>query len=59
MDAKLSVPLPRELRAFVQREAAREDRSEASVVRRLIAREAQRSERAAKTVARDEMQGAA
>ena len=34
---QVSVPLPADLRAFVEREARREDRSVASVVRRLIA----------------------
>ena len=34
---QVSVPLPAELREFVARQAALEDRSVASVVRRLIA----------------------
>jgi hypothetical protein len=45
---QISVPLPPELRAFVVREAQREDRSQASVIRRLVAeaaRAAQAGER--------------
>jgi hypothetical protein len=34
---QVTVPLPPELRAFVAREAEREDRSQASVIRRLVA----------------------
>jgi hypothetical protein len=34
---QVSVPLPAELRAFVEREAERQDRSVASVIRRLVA----------------------
>ena len=34
---QVSVPLPPELRAFVAREAQWEDRSQASVIRRLVA----------------------
>jgi hypothetical protein len=45
MDAKLTVPLPPELHAFVAREAEREDRSMASVVRRAVAEAAARRER--------------
>jgi hypothetical protein len=44
MDEKLTVPLPTLLREFVAREAEREDRSEASFVRRLITAEAERRE---------------
>jgi hypothetical protein len=33
---QVSVPLPAELRAFVEREAQRQDRSVASVIRRLV-----------------------
>jgi hypothetical protein len=42
---QVSVPLPAELRAFVARVAEREERSQASVIRRLVA-EAARRERA-------------
>jgi hypothetical protein len=56
---QLSVPLSAELRAFVQNEARREDRSEASVVRRLIAEAAARRERSARATARDEAREAA
>jgi hypothetical protein len=41
---QVSVPLPPELRAFVAREAEREERSQASVIRRLIAEAARRSQ---------------
>jgi hypothetical protein len=34
---QISVPLPAELRAFVERQAEAEDRSIASVIRRLVA----------------------
>jgi hypothetical protein len=34
---QVSVPLPAELRAFVERQAEAEDRSVASVIRRLVA----------------------
>jgi hypothetical protein len=44
MDEKLTVPLTSQLRKFVAREAEREDRSEASFVRRLITAEAERRE---------------
>jgi hypothetical protein len=40
---QLSVPLPAELRVFVQRAAEREDRSMASVIRRLVAAAAARA----------------
>jgi len=43
----------------VQNEARREDRSEASVVRRLIAEAAARRERSARATARDEAREAA
>jgi hypothetical protein len=33
---QVSVPLPAELREFVEREAQRQDRSVASVIRRLV-----------------------
>ena len=39
---QLSVPLPREQRDFVAREAEREDRPQASVIRRLVAEAARR-----------------
>lgn len=38
---QVSVPLPAELREFVERQAEREDRSVASVIRRLVAAAAQ------------------
>jgi hypothetical protein len=38
----INVPLPAELRAFVESRAAQEDRSLAGVVRRIIAKEARR-----------------
>jgi cytidylate kinase len=41
---QLSVPLPADLRQFVERVAEREDRSLASVVRRLVAAAARQSE---------------
>lgn len=48
---QISVPVSSELRAFVEREAAREDRTVAGQVRHLIAeaarREGEQSERAA------------
>jgi hypothetical protein len=44
MDERLTVPLPQELREFVERQAVCEDRSQASYVRRLIAAEAERRE---------------
>jgi cytidylate kinase len=44
---QLSVPLPAELRVFVQRVAEQEDRSMASVARRLVAAEAARQAAAA------------
>ena len=56
---QLSVPLSPQLRAFVQDEARREDRSEASVVRRLIAAEVARRERGERAAALDEVRGAA
>ena len=34
---QVSVPLPDDLRAYVRRQAEREDRSVASVIRRLVA----------------------
>jgi hypothetical protein len=40
---QVSVPLPAELRAWVREQADREDRSEASVIRRLVAAEWRRS----------------
>jgi hypothetical protein len=46
---QVSVPLPVELRVFVEREAERGERSVASVVRELVARAAQ-AERAAQEV---------
>jgi hypothetical protein len=58
MDAKLTVPLPPELHAFVAREAEREDRSMASVVRRAVAEAAARRQRSAKAAVRDEMREA-
>jgi Arc/MetJ-type ribon-helix-helix transcriptional regulator len=44
MDEKVTVPLPTQMREFVRVQAEREDRSEASFVRRLIAAEAERRE---------------
>jgi len=44
---QVSVPLDRELREFVEREAEREDRSMAAMIRRIVAAEAARRERAA------------
>jgi hypothetical protein len=41
---QVSVPLPAELRAFVEREAERQDRSVASVIRRLVDQAARREE---------------
>jgi hypothetical protein len=43
---QVSVPLPAELRAYVERRAEAEDRSVASVIRRLVA-EAARAQAAA------------
>jgi hypothetical protein len=43
-DNQISVPLDRELRAFVERQAAREDRSLAGQIRHLVA-EAARARR--------------
>jgi hypothetical protein len=40
---QVSVPLPAELRAFVERQAEAEDRSVASAIRRLIIAEAARA----------------
>jgi hypothetical protein len=59
MDEKVTVPLSTELKAFVVECAAEEDRSEASVVRRLIAAEVARRERSARAAVRDEIRGAA
>ena len=59
MDERLTVPLPPELHAFVAREAEREDRSMASVVRRAVAEAAARRQRSQRAAVRDEMQGAA
>src|SRR5262249_26141356 len=41
---QVSVPLPPELRAFVARVAEQEDRSQASVIRKLVAEAARKSE---------------
>jgi hypothetical protein len=41
---KVSVPLPAELKAFVEARARAEDRSIAGVIRRLVAEAARRSE---------------
>jgi hypothetical protein len=59
MEEKLSVPMPRELVEFVRRQALEQDRSVASVVRRLIEAEARREGRAAKAAARDAAREAA
>jgi hypothetical protein len=40
---QISVPLDRELRSYVERTAAAEDRSQASVIRRLVADAARRA----------------
>jgi hypothetical protein len=55
MDEKLTVPMPRELVEFVRRQAVEQDRSAASVVRRLIEAEARRAGRSARAAARDAM----
>jgi hypothetical protein len=39
-DKQVSVPLPAELRAFVERVASEQDRSIAGVIRRLVAKAA-------------------
>jgi hypothetical protein len=54
MDEKLSVPMPRELVEFVRRQAVEQDRSVASVVRRLIEAEARRSDLSAEALAKAE-----
>jgi hypothetical protein len=53
MDERVTVPLSTALKAFVAECAAEEDRSEASVVRRLIAEAAARRERSRRSAARD------
>jgi hypothetical protein len=58
MDERISVPMPRELVEFVRRQALEQDRSAASVVRRLI-EAAARSERGVKAAERDALRGAA
>ena len=58
MEEKLSVPMPRELVEFVRRQALEQDRSAASVVRRLIEAEARRSERSERAARRDEVREA-
>jgi hypothetical protein len=47
-DRQITVPLPASLRDFVQAEAARDDRSLASVIRKFIAAEAARRKGQAK-----------
>jgi hypothetical protein len=43
-NGQVSVPLPDDLRAYVRRQAEREDRSVASVIRRLVAQAAAAAE---------------
>lgn len=48
---QVSVPLPAELRAFVERRAEREDRSVATVIRRLVSVAARRESKAGERAA--------
>ena len=48
---QVSVPLPLELREFVERQAEIEDRSVAGVIRRLVAEAARRSQELEKRAA--------